>query len=678
MRNSFRKRIRESLANPVLQKALDNNAERRTEAFHNALATLPEHEALRDHARLIRQETISHLDEYKSRFIERLLANGFQVHIAKDAVEARLIVVDIAKGVSADFIVKSKTMVSEEIELNHALESAGIRPIESDLGEFIVQLRGEPPAHIITPAIHLLRDDVAKTFQQKLDMKYSTDVADLNLAARRHLRDRFLRAPVGLSGVNFGVAETGTICLVTNEGNGRMVTTLPPVHIALMGLERIVPTLDDLAVMLQLLPRFATGQKITSYVSLIQRPRQPEDEAGPGERHLVLVDNGRSSMRESNLAEALLCIRCGACLNACPVYREAGGHAYASVYPGPIGSLVSPGLFGVEAYGHLSKASTLCGACAEACPVRIDFPALLLRARDRYTQSVAQPWWMSFGLHLFTWLATRPGLYRSAQRLAGLGSSLLTRSGNWLTAFPPPLNAWTRSRHFPPFARKPFLANVKESHARSRLEASESTDTKPASAPDRQTPAPLSERMRDSLLEVDGEWISCHVSELPERLVALLQDFGAEEVLIWGESDPLLISSRNHLKRQGIRLVEPHVPHRISTARLRSLDSIAAVTVGITGAQAGLADTGSLVLTGGGQRSGLVSLLPEIHIALLNKQKIQPSLRAWIQGDGKEILTQSPYTVLVTGPSRTADIEMTLTLGVHGPGRLIVLCYQET
>lgn len=678
MRKSFHKRIQEAIADPILQQALDNNAERRTTAFRDALESLPDHEALRDRARRIRQETISQLDAYRERFVRRLQENGFQVHLAEDAQEAVKIVVEITRRAGADFIVKSKTMVSEEIELNRALEAAGIRPVESDLGEFIVQLRGEPPAHIITPAIHLLRDDVARTFEQELGVPYSTKVADLNIAARRHLRDLFLQTNVGLSGVNFGVAETGTLCLVTNEGNGRMVTTVPPVHIALMGMERIVPTLDDLAVMLQLLPRFATGQKITSYVSLIQRPRLVEDEAGPEERHLVLVDNGRSALRESNLSESLLCIRCGACLNACPVYREAGGHAYASVYPGPIGSLVSPGLFGIEAYGHLSKASTLCGACAEACPVRIDFPTLLLRVRDRYAQKVAQPWWMTVGMRLFTWLATRPTLYRSAQRFAGVASRVLARDGHWLTAFPPPLNAWTGSRHFPPFAPKPFLLHMKNAHGRTLPDADGSVKRETAPAHKAEPFVALSERLHQSLVEVDGEWISCPASEVSEQVISLLKEIGVKETLVWGEADPLLTGLQDQLEREGIRPIEPHVPRRTSTARLRSLDSLSAVRVGITGAQAGLADTGSLVLTGGGKRSGLVSLLPETHIALLNTADIHPSLRAWLNNGGGETLVQSSHTVLITGPSRTADIEMTLTLGVHGPGRLIVICYQES
>ncbi len=265
-------------------------------------------------------------------------------------------------------------MVTEEINLNHALEAEGMRVVETDLGEYIVQLRGERPAHIITPAVHLRRDDVGKLFHEKLGIPYTEDIPTLTDTARKVLRDVFLNADVGISGVNFGVAETGTICVVSNEGNARMVTTLPPVHIALMGMERLVRNLDDLAIMLSLLARSATTQKLSVYTQFIHSPF-------PGqERHLILLDNGRTRLLHSPLKESLYCIRCGACMNACPVFREIGGHGYHSVYPGPIGSVISAGFFGSD-FVPLAQASSLCGACKEACPVDIDLPKLLTRVR---------------------------------------------------------------------------------------------------------------------------------------------------------------------------------------------------------------------------------------------------------------------------------------------------------
>ncbi|RMF46382.1 MAG: lactate utilization protein, partial [Anaerolineae bacterium] len=290
----FRQRIREALANPALQSALDKNAERRKTVRARAFASLPEEgRPLKARAHQIRQDVIGNLDALLETFVHNAQANGLRVHRAANAAEARRIVLDIVQQHNARLVAKSKSMVSEEIGLNAALEAAGVRVVETDLGEFIVQLRGEKPAHIITPAVHLRREDVGRTFAEKLGIPYTTDVAEMNAAARRTLREVFLRADVGISGVNFGVAESGTLCIVTNEGNGRMVTTLPKVHIALMGMERLVPRLDDLAVMLDLLPRSATGQKLTTYVSLLNRPRQPDDPDGPQERHVIILDNGR-------------------------------------------------------------------------------------------------------------------------------------------------------------------------------------------------------------------------------------------------------------------------------------------------------------------------------------------------------------------------------------------------
>src|SRR5512134_3848818 len=283
-----------------------------------------------------------------------------------------------ALGGEKVLIAKAKSMISEEIDLNPALEAEGIRVVETDLGEYIVQLRHERPGHILTPAVHLRRDDVGKLFHEKLGIPYTEDIPTLTNTARKVLRDVFLTADVGISGVNFGIAETGGICLVTNEGNGRMVTTMPRTHIALMGMERLVPTLDDLALMLSLLPRSATGQKLSVYTQLLHSPLAGQ------ERHIIILDNGRTRLRNSPLAESLYCIRCGACLNACPVFRELRGHAYGSVYPGPIGSVISAGFFGSD-FVPLPQASSLCGACKEPCPVDIDLPKLLTRVRAGQT-----------------------------------------------------------------------------------------------------------------------------------------------------------------------------------------------------------------------------------------------------------------------------------------------------
>ncbi|HXQ35943.1 MAG TPA: lactate utilization protein B, partial [Anaerolineales bacterium] len=375
----FRARIRKAIANPTLQIALDANAERRVKGRVNALETLPNWRERRQKAHSLRADVIEHLDTYMDQFIANARSNGIIIHRAKNAAEAIKTVLTIigADGQphSQKLVAKSKSMVSEEIELNHALEGEGIKVVETDLGEYIVQLRNEKPAHIITPAVHLRRNDVGKLFHEKLGIPYTEDIPTLTNTARKVLRNVFLTADVGMTGVNFGVAETGGICLVTNEGNGRMVTTLPHIHIALMGMERLVRNLDDLAILLSLLPRSATGQKLSVYTQLIHRPLENQ------QRHIIILDNGRTGLRNSPLKESLYCIRCGACLNACPVFRELSGHAYNSTYSGPIGSVISAGFFGSD-FVPLAQASSLCGACKEACPVDIDLPKLLVRVRS--------------------------------------------------------------------------------------------------------------------------------------------------------------------------------------------------------------------------------------------------------------------------------------------------------
>lgn len=286
----------------------------------------------------------------------------------------------------------------------------------------------------------------------------------MTVAARATLRNEFLHADMGISGVNFGVAETGTICLVENEGNGRLTTTAPRVHVALMGIERIVPNLDDLSVMLQVLAPSATGQKITVYTNLLTGARRNGEGDGPDELHIILLDNGRSRVLGTEVAEILYCIRCGACLNACPVYREIGGHAYGSVYTGPVGAVLTPALEGIAEWSDLPQASSLCGACREVCPVRIDIPRMLLVERDQATQAGKMPWWLRFGLHIYSFTVTRPALYKLATTLSRWGSRLAAApTGGWLRWLPPPLNGWTQSRDFPAFAPKSFREQFKAS-----------------------------------------------------------------------------------------------------------------------------------------------------------------------------------------------------------------------
>jgi L-lactate dehydrogenase complex protein LldF len=677
MSKRFREEIRSALANPILQEALDANAQRRVAASQAALASLPEDwHILRSRAHGVRTMVVESLDEHLAEFAHQAQINGIIVHHAVTAQDAINCVLAIAEENQAKLIAKSKSMVSEEINLNQALEANGYRVVETDLGEYIVQLRGERPAHIITPAIHLRRQEVGSTFQETLGVPYTDNIPQLVQVARRTLRQVFLEADIGISGVNFGVVEDGTLCLLTNEGNGRMVTTLPRIHIALMGIERLVPTREDLALMLQLLPRSATGQKITVYTSLIRGPSAAPG-TNPRQRHLILIDNGRSALRDSPLQGALCCIRCGACLNVCPIFREIGGHGYvgrqgeSSPYPGPIGSVLSPGLFSYAEFGHLARASTLCGACKEDCPVDIDLPKLLLRvragtgsARAERAPSPNPPTALSLGLYGFTWLAANPLRFAIAQRVAGALAKLFARSG-WMRL--PVFTGWGVSKDFPMPAARPFrdrfTAEPATSDARGedtspvvRLEPSihqapEDDQTKP-------NVLPIRARFAEELTALGGEITFCPPEEVAANVLALINRLGIDSLLSW-DQDHLPSGLLSTLEAAGIRITHEAQP---------------SIRAGLTGVNAAVAETGSLILMEGAGTPLSASLLPEIHVAVCSESDIYPSLAEALNASQ---LKRAPAAVLISGPSRTADIEMSLTIGVHGPGELYVICLSK-
>ncbi|MBU4459374.1 MAG: LUD domain-containing protein, partial [Verrucomicrobia bacterium] len=472
---------------------------------------------------------------------------------------------------------------------------------------------------------------------------------------------------------NFGVVETGTLALVTNEGNGRLCTTVPPVHIALMGLERLVPTLDDLALFLSLLPRSATGQKLSVYTSLIRSPRRADDADGPRERHLILVDNGRRAMRDSPLAEALSCIRCGACLNICPVFRETGGHAYLgrdgsiAPYPGPIGSVVSPGLFGCDNFGHLAQASSLCGACREVCPVDIDLPGLLLRVRAGETphapgaavrEGVGLPRSVRWGLKVFRLAALRPRLFAAGQRVASLVARLVPRRAGWMRM--PAFTGWGLSKDMPAPAAQAFRARWRPA-ARGdenagngeagilRTGGDGGTEAGPAADPVAEAPP---QRFVRELTALGGTACIVPVGEVQATVEALLKTRGIDLVQM-GDGVPCI--DRAALEAAGVRVQR---------------DGADAIRAGITGALAGIVETGSIVVTGGPSRPLTASLLPGLHIAVLALEQLVPTV-----ADALALppVREAAACAIVTGPSRTADIEMTLTLGVHGPGELHVI-----
>jgi L-lactate dehydrogenase complex protein LldF len=453
----YDERVRIALNNPHLKTALNRSTTRMSNQRVAALAAV-DGQLLRDQTRQMKEYVMRHLPDLLEQFEANITANGGHVHWARDAAEANQIVLEIARRTNTQKVVKSKSMATEEIHLNHALEEVGIEPVETDLGEYIIQLANEPPSHIVAPVVHKRLEDISALFQEKLDMPPTFDPEVICSVARQRLRQEFLTADMGISGCNFAIAETGTICIVTNEGNGRMVSAMPRVYVALMGIEKIVPTVEDAVLQYQALVRSSTGNPMTVYLSMSSGPRKLGDTEGPEEFHVVLMDNGRSDMLEQGYGEALMCIRCGACLNVCPVYREIGGHAYGSTYSGPIGAVISPLLPAhVTNPEKLPHASTLCGACRDACPVKIDLPRLLVDLRADQVEDGKAAWTDRQAMKGFLFAMRDRKRYEMAGKAANLGTNMLASlSGGHIKTLPPPLSAWTNSRDFPTFAKKSF------------------------------------------------------------------------------------------------------------------------------------------------------------------------------------------------------------------------------
>ena len=412
--------------------------------------------AARTAAAAIKWEAIEHLDTYLAQFADNLEKNGVHVHWAEDDVQARAAIEGVLRKHDAKRVVKSKTMTSEEIHLNKALEAAGLHVVESDLGEYIVQLTGDAPYHFVFPSMHLRRDEIGKLFRDELGNEFvgdSDEPSDLTGVARRVMRRAYLDADVGISGANFGVAETGAIAITENEGNARLTTSMPKVHIALMGIEKIVPKLDDLALLQPMLGVAGAGQHLTCYNSLLSGPRKDGETDGPEEMHVVLLDNGRTRLlADPEQRDALRCIRCGACLNVCPVFQNVGGHTYGTTYQGPIGSVITPHYRGLQEWKHLSHASSLCGACTATCPVKIDLHHHLLRNRRNAVDEKANLGERSM-MKGFATLMTHPKLYRLAGKLGGIGDRL---TGFMKGSKLDPVKAWRKTRTLPSPAKQSF------------------------------------------------------------------------------------------------------------------------------------------------------------------------------------------------------------------------------
>jgi L-lactate dehydrogenase complex protein LldF len=465
----FNENARVALSDEQLQRALGNVRSHFIATRARAAADLPEFEALREQARAIKDHALNHLDLYLEAYEARVKAAGGEVHWAESAADGRDVILSICRRASAKTVTKGKSMISEEIGLNAHLEANGIKAVETDLGEYIIQLRGETPSHIIAPAVHVNQDQVEADFRRvhthlPADRELM-EPTSLLAEARGVLRDRFLAADVGITGANFLVAETGTSIIVTNEGNGDLTQILPRIHIVLASIEKIVPTLMDVSTILRVLARSATGQDMSVYTTFSTGPRRPDDPDGPQEYHVVLLDNGRTAMLGTEYQEMLRCIRCGACMNHCPVYHAVGGHAYGATYPGPMGQVLDPAIFGLERTHQLPNASTFCGRCESVCPMMIPLPKLMRHWREREFERALTPKTQRRGLRFWAYFAKRPLLYRLATRIAmGMLGNARRRRGRFRRL--PFAAGWTKHRDMPAPEGGTFMSLYRASKSR--------------------------------------------------------------------------------------------------------------------------------------------------------------------------------------------------------------------
>ncbi len=452
------------LNDAVLQKAMKKAKGKFVDGRAASVATIDNWEAIRTHAAALRDRAIANLDAYLIEFEANAIRRGSVVHWAETAEEANAIIVAIARENAVKTVTKSKSMVSEEVSLNDALEAAGVKVLETDLGEYILQLAKEPPSHIVAPAVHKSKEQVAELFVAHHHKPLLTDIAAMTREAREVLRAHFLSADMGISGANFVIAETGTTLTVTNEGNADMVTTIPRIHCVITGIEKVIPTLEDFATLIRLLPRSAVGQSIANYLTLTTGIKRPEEQEGPEQMHIVLVDAGRTKLVGGDMQEMLRCIRCGACMNHCPVYQNVGGHAYGWVYPGPMGSVLTPTYIGIENAGDLPNAATFCGECQVVCPVKIPLPDLMRKLREEQFDLHLRPFSERFAIGVWGFFVKRPRLYAFASRAGARIASWIGGREKLIHKLPG-IDGWTDGRDMPAPEGKTFRELYREQYA---------------------------------------------------------------------------------------------------------------------------------------------------------------------------------------------------------------------